>query len=264
MAKGTYIGVGGAARKVKDSYIGVNGVARKIKTGYVDVSGVARKFYPGGTPLGSLPVGAIVQIKEKDIPKEYIVVHQGLPSAMYDASCNGTWLFRKFSPGSSAWASSEGFNQYADSWIHSYLNSSQLALFHSSVQSRIKQIKLPYGAGAATATVYSGANGLSTKLFIPALYEVGLTNKDSYATAAVIDGACWAYFSGNFARRRILTEANRQTDWWLRTPSSVSGRLVYFVYTSCDPGTQQAHKGINGYPFAMVLPSDATVEELAV
>lgn len=47
MAKGTYIGVGGAARKVKKEYAGVSGVARKVKKGYVGISGTARPFFTG-------------------------------------------------------------------------------------------------------------------------------------------------------------------------------------------------------------------------
>ena len=48
-----------------------------------------------GTHIGSVDVGDIVQLRENLVPVDYIVVHQGLPSSMYDASCNGTWLLRK-------------------------------------------------------------------------------------------------------------------------------------------------------------------------
>lgn len=45
MAKGTYIGVNGKARKVKNIYIGVNGVARRVKKAYIGVGGVARPVF---------------------------------------------------------------------------------------------------------------------------------------------------------------------------------------------------------------------------
>ena len=48
MAKGQYVGVGGAARKVKQIYVGASSVARKAKSGYVGVSGVARRFFQSG------------------------------------------------------------------------------------------------------------------------------------------------------------------------------------------------------------------------
>lgn len=45
MAKTIFIGVGGAARKVKKGYVGVSGVARKVKKAFVGVGGVARLCY---------------------------------------------------------------------------------------------------------------------------------------------------------------------------------------------------------------------------
>ena len=48
MAKGTYIGVDGVARKVKKGYIGVDGIARKIKKAYIGIGGVARPCWGGG------------------------------------------------------------------------------------------------------------------------------------------------------------------------------------------------------------------------
>ena len=49
MAKGTYIGVGGKARKVRNLYLGVGGKARKVKKAYVGVGGKARLFYSANT-----------------------------------------------------------------------------------------------------------------------------------------------------------------------------------------------------------------------
>lgn len=43
-----YIGVDGAAHKVKKAYIGADALARKIKKGYIGVGGVARPFLSGG------------------------------------------------------------------------------------------------------------------------------------------------------------------------------------------------------------------------
>lgn len=45
MAKGVYIGVSGATRKVKTPYFSVAGIAREVKAGYIGVNGVARAFY---------------------------------------------------------------------------------------------------------------------------------------------------------------------------------------------------------------------------
>ena len=48
MGKGIYLGVNGAARKMKRAYIGVDGRARKVKKIYVGVEGKARLCYSAG------------------------------------------------------------------------------------------------------------------------------------------------------------------------------------------------------------------------
>ena len=45
--------------------------------------------------LGSVAAGTVVKLNENNSPVNYIVVHQGLPSSLYDASCSGTWLVRQ-------------------------------------------------------------------------------------------------------------------------------------------------------------------------
>ena len=47
------------------------------------------------TTLGSKAVGSVVKIKENGTRVNYLVVHQGKPSSIYDESCNGTWLLRQ-------------------------------------------------------------------------------------------------------------------------------------------------------------------------
>ncbi len=54
MAKGTYIGIGGTAHKVKKMYIGIGGVARKVKKIYIGVNGVAHLTWQGTVPAGQI------------------------------------------------------------------------------------------------------------------------------------------------------------------------------------------------------------------
>ena len=58
-------------------------------------------------PLGDYAVGGIVKLNENGSPVDYLVVHQGLPSSMYDASCDGTWLLRKNIVEKRAWDSGD-------------------------------------------------------------------------------------------------------------------------------------------------------------
>lgn len=48
MAKGIYVGVGGASRKVKSMYVGIAGASRKVKKVYVGVGGLPRLAWSGG------------------------------------------------------------------------------------------------------------------------------------------------------------------------------------------------------------------------
>ena len=50
---------------------------------------------PSGTNAGDIDVGTEVILNESGQPVNYLIVNQGIPSALYDASCEGTWLLRK-------------------------------------------------------------------------------------------------------------------------------------------------------------------------
>ena len=84
-----------------------------------------------GTPIGNVDVGDIVQLRENLVPVDYIVVHQGLPSSMYDASCDGTWLLRKDIAENREW-NDTNVNDYENSTINSYLSSLR-AVYNAAV-----------------------------------------------------------------------------------------------------------------------------------
>ena len=113
-----YLGAGSTAHKMSKLYVGVGGQARQVQKVYVGINGQARLVYQSGSPIGSLAVGSIVKIKVDGSAKDFIVVHQGRPSGIYDNSCNGTWLLMKDIYESRQWDSSNT-NDYANSTIHS-------------------------------------------------------------------------------------------------------------------------------------------------
>lgn len=212
--------------------------------------------------LSAKAVGSIVKLKVNGTAKEFIVVHQGKPGSMYDDSCNGTWLLMKDIYEERVWHSSN-VNKYESSTIHTYLNGTFLNLFDSDVKNAVKQVKIPYRKnGGSNGTDQSGANGLPCKVFLLSGYEVGWTISD-YRYFPV-DGAKLAYFergadtSAN--NKRIANFDGPAANWWLRSPDTYDTRVVCFVNSIGDDGSDPASLSYGIRP-ALVLPSDAIVDD---
>lgn len=214
-----------------------------------------------GTPVSELAVGTLIKINENGAPVEYMVVNQGLPSSMYDASCNGCWVLRKDIYATRVWDSSN--NDYKNSDIHSYLNGSFLNLFDDDIKNAIKQVKVPYWDGAGQGgSVASGANGLSCKIFLLSGYEVGLSNADQFFIPR--DGAKLSYFgagTGSVAsNKRIATYNSSAAAWWLRSPSTIASYSAALV-TSEGAGDLELCNRASGVRPTLVLDSSALVDQ---
>ena len=208
--------------------------------------------------LGTKAVGSIVKLKVGGAAKEFIVVHQGKPSSMYDASCNGTWLLMKDIYENRAWHSSN-VNKYESSDIHSYLNSTFLNLFDSNIRDAIKQVKPPYRKnGGSDGTDQSGANGLPCKVFLLSGPEAGLAG----ASYIPNDGTKLDYFNANTGvdSKRIAYLSGKATAWWLRSPSTYSANYVLVVNSQGGYNDTYASNSCGIRP-ALVLPSDALVDD---
>lgn len=142
--------------------------------------------------LSTKAVGSTVKLKVNGTAKEFIVVHQGKPSSLYDNSCDGTWLLMKDIYENRQWHNSN-VNNLENSTIHSYLNGTFLNLFESNIRDAIKQVKLPYRKnGGSGGSDQSGANGLLCKIFLLSGYEIGFTTSDN--SYFPVDGAKLSYF----------------------------------------------------------------------
>lgn len=249
----------GEARSVSKMYIGVDGKARQVKKAYIGVNGAAKLWYQRSTPLGTLAVGSTVKIAVGGTDYDWLVVHQGLPGSMYDASCKGTWLLMWDIYENRQWHSSNT-NDYANSTIHSYLNSTFLNLFESSIKNAIKQVKLPYRKGSGTSrTVTSGSNGLSAKIFLLSATETSF----SFSSMPSGEGAELAYFKGcadnSSDSKRVAYLNGSATDWWLRSP------LCYNFSAMCvssdgDWGFSSCSNS-HGIRPCMILPQDTLVDD---
>lgn len=217
----------------------------------------------GGAAAGSLDVGSSVFTNVNGVKTEFIVVHQGKPSSLYDDSCNGTWLLMKDIYERSQWHSSN-VNDYANSTIHSYLNSTFLAMFDSNIQKAIKQVKLPYRAGSGYGkTVTSGANGLSAKIFLLSSTEVNIVN----GYEPTNEGACLSYFSGTAQNgadtKRVAYLSGSATIWWLRSPycnSNNGSRSVLNVFSNGTWDNSLCSKSYGIRP-ALILPSETKISK---
>lgn len=211
--------------------------------------------------LGAKAVGSIVKLKVGGTAKEFIVVHQGKPSSMYDSSCDGTWLLMKDILEATRWHSSDD-NNLENSTIHSLLNSTFLNAFESNIRDAIKQVNIPYRKnGGSGGSDQSGANGLLCKIFLLSGYEIGFTTSDN--SYFPVDGAKLSYFeagTGTSANNKRIAKLNGSADYWyLRSPITNNTSLVWLVNYDgvCEASKASSSFGIRP---ALVLPQDMEVD----
>lgn len=210
--------------------------------------------------LSSKAIGSTIKLKVNGSAKDFIVVHQGKPSSVYDDSCNGTWLLMKDIYENRQWHSSNT-NDYANSTIHSYLNSTFLNLFESNIKNAIKQVKLPYRKGSGTSTtVTSGSNGLSAKIFLLSATETSF----NFSTMPSGEGAELAYFKGcadnSSDSKRVAYLNGSATYWWLRSPYCGHFGSALPVGSNGDWGSSYCSDS-NGIRPALILPSSLLVSD---
>lgn len=211
------------------------------------------------TKLGTKAVGSIVKLKVNGTAKEFIVVHQGKPSSLYDESCNGVWLLMKDIYENRVW-NRAAINKYESSEINTYLNNTFLGLLDSNIKDAIKQVKIPYRKyGGSGGTDQSGANGLLCKIFLLSGYEVGFTTSDN--SFFPVDGAKLDYFteSSGGNSKRVSHLNGVATAWWLRSPFTGDATFVWCVDSYGNYNYLDAHSPVGVRP-ALVLPPDMEVD----
>lgn len=210
--------------------------------------------------LSSKAIGSTIKLKVNGSAKDFIVVHQGKPSSVYDDSCSGTWLLMKDIYENRQWHSSDT-NDYANSTIHSYLNSTFLAMLDSNIQKAIKQVKLPYRKGSGTSTtVTSGSNGLPAKIFLLSATEMSFNF--SYMPSG--EGAELAYFKGcadnSSDSKRVAYLNGSSTVWWLRSPCCDGFGSALYVGSNGDWYSNYCSYSCGIRP-ALILPSTLLVSD---
>lgn len=204
--------------------------------------------------IGELNIGDKLKIKENGVAANYIIVHKGKPSDMYDDSCDGVWLLRESVHSNQAWdgTSSSYDSDYENSDIKTWLNDTFLNSIDEKIRTEIKTVKIPFkkGVGNASTGVYSGSEGLSCKAFLLSGYEVGFTQ--SAHPYFPIDGAKLSYFSDGASR--IANLNGRAEIWWLRSPSTYYAESAWYVRTNGLFNKDYAYNSRGVRP-AFILPS---------
>ena len=201
--------------------------------------------------LGTKAVGSIVKIKVNGAAKDFIIVHQGLPSSAYDASCNGVWVVMKDIYTTMKWDGSN--NDYLNSDMTAYLNGTFISLIDADIRNAIKQVKIPY-TNYSNNNVMSGSNGLSCKVFLLSGTEVGFSGVSYMNT----EGAKLSYFDS--ASKRVAYNGSSAAIWWLRSPLTSGNSSVWYV--SADGSSNYYwYSGSGGVRPAFVLPSTLVVSD---
>ena len=210
--------------------------------------------------LNSKAIGSTVKLKVDGTARDFIIVHKGKPSSLYDSSCDGIWLLLKDCLEQKQWHASN-VNDYANSDLHKYLNNTWIKKLDANIQAQVKQVKIPYRPGSGTSkTVNSGANGLSCKVFLLSGYEVGWTQSTS--SYFPIDGAVLSYFQGTAATdaKRIANYNGSATFWWLRSPNTHYATYAWYV-GSVGYYNGAYCSGTFGVRPALILPSSLLVSD---
>lgn len=204
--------------------------------------------------LGDKAVGDIVKINEGGVAVNYLIVHKGKPSSMYDDSCDGVLVLREEIHSEQDYDSTD--NDYENSDINIWLNGTFLNSIDEKIRTKIKTVKIPFkkGVGNASTGVYSGSEGLSCKAFLLSGYEVGFTQSNS-----PIDGAKLDYFTDYISRQATLN--GKECRWFLRSPKLDTKNTAYGVYTTGLNCQISVGGNLAGARPAFILPTSLLVDD---
>lgn len=201
--------------------------------------------------LSSKAIGSTIKLKVNGSAKDFIIVHQGLPSSAYDASCNGVWVVMKDIYTTMKWDGSN--NDYLNSDMTAYLNGMFISLIDADIRNAIKQVKIPY-TNYSNNNVMSGSNGLSCKVFLLSGTEVGFSGVRYMNT----EGAKLSYFDS--ASKRVAYNGSSAAVWWLRSPNTYNNSIVWSVYPDSSDGNGW-YGDYYGVRPAFILPSTLVVSD---
>lgn len=172
MAKKTYIGVNGVARRVKKMYVGVNGVSKKVKKGYIGVNGVAKLFYSGSGELKLITEYKVQNAYSANYGNDYTHLNN-----------NAMFLVKKH-------------NRYDDSYDKNTLRLLRVDTAGTVVMDTIGRYNVISACGWTNKKAYLGRSDLTTTA-----QDYGWFLYDTSFTRTAIKDSNWAYSPGNIGCR---------------------------------------------------------------
>lgn len=252
----------GVLRTLGGVTVNDGGILKKLGIVQTNDNGTLRKIFEASESVSDLNVGDEVKMKVDDTAYDFIVVHKGLPSSIYDDSCDGIWLLMKDIYETKRWDSTQSTDRgYAGSEIHSYLNDTFYNLLDVNAKNAIKTVKIPYLYRYDDEhSIKNGSNGVSCNVFLLSGLELGWTSK---TTASFInrDGACLSYFYeiADISDKRIGYYDDVATNWFTRSSNADRQNYVYAV--SATGGVTSTYRTTSfGIRPALILQNTAKVD----
>lgn len=221
--------VNGTVREIDSGKELISGTVHKKDYGKVLVGGTVRKITYGKS-ISSLPVGSTTEFYVGGKKRKFIIVHQGLPSSLYDNSCNGTWLMQELGYDRRSYGQD---NNYATSDVSKYLSGEFFNSIEEKVRRNIKKVKIPYtDTHASTDTVMSSASGAQCTAFLLSAPEIGISPSDNANVPG--DGSKLDYFlpgvSTDASIKRYMSSFDGMAATWItRSPRLHIGSIVHAI-----------------------------------
>ena len=247
----------GILLKNSSGAVGSIAAAGMSEVHYKDNTGNVSLVWSSGLRLSDMPVGALIRFTVNNAPWNFLVVHQGKPSAMYDTSFDGgTILLMQNLYTPRVWHDSN-MNSFSSSAIFFYVNGTFRNLIDANIRALIRQVRIPYRPGTSGTTVNSGANGLPAYVWLLGGYEVNWT----LIATLPADGAPLSYFADmeQTDARRIAYFNGTATPWWLRSPNTTSTN-VYQINQNGGTNNTGASTYERGVRPAVVLPGTTLID----
>lgn len=220
--------------------------------------------------LGTKAIGEIVKMNVDGVLTDFVIVHKGKPSEIYDDSCNGIWVR------SNVAIERDGIGylcynrDYETTDLHVKYMSQFITRLDENIRPFVNWVKIPYGSGKDKVTIKTGADGLLCQAFALSFYEMGFAK--SSECEAVVDGVKLDYFDYTNSRsdKRVVTSYSGSTQsYHTRTPTNSTSsssdylpNLICYVKHDGSPARKNSDSAVMYYYCpAMVLSNDLFVSD---